>query len=228
MTETPAQSASSPPEDFEPQRPVESFLSVTRKVLLSPAGFFSGIQRVGALRGPVLYTVICAALLVPLAGSYDVLLLAARGNLGEFSVLGGVAGLWGVLLAGLLLLVFSPLLALLGLYIGSAISQVLVRIVVGRDNAGYDATLRVGAYVSAVALLTWIPVVGLLAGLWGTWVHAVGLRELHETTTTRALVVALIPFAVSVAFLVGQVVSGELTPIEVLLGGLTGGLGAGR
>lgn len=229
MMETPAQPTSSPPGDFEPQRPFGSFLSVTREVLLSPARFFPAIRRGGSLRGPVLYTVICAAFLVPLAGSYDVGLLALRGNLTEFSVLGGIAGLRGALLAGLLLLVFSPLLALLGIYIGSAFSQILVRIFVGRDNAGYYATFRVGGYVSAVALLTWVPVLGLLAGLWGTWVHAVGLRELHGTTTARALVVALIPFAVSVAFLVGQVVSGELTPVEVLLGGgLTGGVGAGR
>ena len=172
---------------------------------------------------------ICAALVVPLAGSYDVLLLALRGNLGEFSVLGGATGLWGAVLAGLLLLVLSPLLALLSLYVGSAISQVLVRIVVGRDNSGYDATLRAGAYVSAVALLSWLPVVGLLAGLWGTWVHAVGLRELHGTTTARALIVAAIPFAFSAVFLATQVLSGGLAPIEVLLGGgLTGGLGTGR
>lgn len=99
----------------------------------------------------------------------------------------------------------------------------------GRDNSGYYATLRAGAYVSAVALLSWLPVVGLLAGLWGTWVHAVGLRELHATTTARALIVSAVPFAVSVAFLVGPVVTGEVSPAELLLGGgFTGGLGAGR
>ena len=205
VTQTPAEATSSPTGDFESRRPVGSFLSVTREVLLSPARFFSRIRRRGSLKEPVLHTMICAALVVALAGSYDVLLLALRDNLGEFSVLGGVAGFRGAVLAGLLLLVFSPLLALLGLYVGSAISRVLVRIVVGRDNSGYDATPRAVAYVSAVPLLSRLPVVGLPAGLWGTWVHAVGLRELHGTTTARALVVAAIPFAFSAAFLAAQV-----------------------
>lgn len=228
MTETPAQAASSPSGDFEPQRPVGSFLAVTREVLLSPTRFFSTIRREGLLSGPVLYAVLCATLVVPLGGAYDVLLLALRGNLGEFSVLGGLAGLRGALAAGLLLLLLSPLVALLGLYVGSAVSQILVRVVVGRANAGYYATFRAGAYVSAVALLSWIPLIGILAGVWGTWVHALALREMHGTTTTRALVVAAIPFAVSAALVAGWVIAGETTPTEVLLGGgLTGSLGTG-
>ena len=59
--------------------------------------------------------------------------------------------------------------------------------------------------------------------------HAVGLRELHGTTTARALVVAAIPFAFSAAFLAAQVLSGDLAMIEVVFGGgLTGGVGTGR
>ena len=65
--------------------------------------------------------------------------------------------------------------------------------------------------------------------MFGKAVSTVGLGELHGTTTARALVVASIPFAVSVAFLAAQVLSGDPTTIEVVLGGgLTGGVGTGR
>lgn len=216
---------SAPSEDFDPGRPLGSFASVTRDVLLDPGRFFAGIRTHGPLKGPVVYALACAALLVPLAGSYDVLLAAARGNLQALSGF-GVPGLAGALLAGLAFFVLSPILALVGLYIGAAISQVLVRIVVGAENSGYDATLRVSAYASAVALLTWIPLIGLLAGLWGVWVSANGLRELHRTTAARALVVAAVPYAISTAFLLGQVATGETSVTEVLLrGGLTGAAG---
>ena len=56
-------------------------------------------------------------------------------------------------------------------------------------------------------------------GPWGVWVNAAGIRQLHRTTTTRALLVAAVPYAISLALLAGQAASGGLSPSELLLGG---------
>lgn len=37
--------------DFEPRRPLGSFLATTRAVLLSPARFFAGVRKEGPLSG---------------------------------------------------------------------------------------------------------------------------------------------------------------------------------
>jgi hypothetical protein len=56
------------------------------------------------------------------------------------------------------------------------------------------------AYTSAVDLLSWIPVLGLLAGLYGVYVAAAGLREMHGTTSPRALLAVLVPYLLSLAW----------------------------
>lgn len=64
------------------------------------------------------------------------------------------------------------------------------------------ATLRVNAYTSAAALLSWVPVAGYLASLYGLYVTMLGIRELHGTTTKRASLAILVPLLVFVASVV--------------------------
>jgi hypothetical protein len=105
-----------------------------------------------------------------------------------------------VIVVILAVLVLAPLLVLVGLYISAAIYHVLVWIFVRPADTGFEATLRVVAYISAVDLLSWIPVVGLLASLYGLYLAFVGIREMHGTTTGRALAVISLPVIFFVIF----------------------------
>ena len=105
-----------------------------------------------------------------------------------------------VIVVILAVLVLAPLLVLLGLYISAAIYQILVWIFVRPTDTGFEATLRVISYTSAVELLNWIPVVGLLASFYGLYLAFVGIREMHETTTGRALAVISLPVVFFVVF----------------------------
>lgn len=205
---------------FEPGRPVRSFSAVTAGVLLRPGHFFSAARKEGSFAGPVIYAVACGVLAVLLAGVYDFVRAIAGGTLDEVSVLGN-EGAAGALLWVLWLLGLSPLYALGTLVVGATVYQVLVRLIVGRGNAGYGATLRVDAYLSAVSLLLWTPVLGLLVGPWGVWMMAAGLREVHSTTTARAVLVAVIPYALSISWLAFSVAFGQSTLVEAVFGGGT-------
>jgi hypothetical protein len=110
---------------------------------------------------------------------------------------GSVAAMIVVILA---VPVLAPLLVLLGLYISAAIYQIVVWIFVRLTDTGFEATLRVISYTSAVELLNWIPVVGLLASFYGLYLAFVGIREMHETTTGRALAVISLPVVFFVVF----------------------------
>ncbi len=57
----------------------------------------------------------------------------------------------------------------------------------------FEATFRVLAYTSVVTLFGWIPIVSLLAALSGYYLAFVGIKEMHETITGRALAVVLVP-----------------------------------
>lgn len=215
-----SKTAAESPAGFDPGRPAGSFATTTREVLLHPARFFAAVRGEATFAGPVLYALACHALAVLFAGAYDFALAVGAGTVDDITVLEteGVAGgvLWILFLLGL-----TPLYVLGVLFVGAAIYQLLVRLLVGKRNAGYGATLRVTAYLSAVALLVWMPVLGLLIGPWGVWINAVGLRRFHATTTTRAVLVATVPYVLALSWSVFSVASGNSTFWEFVLGGGT-------
>ena len=143
--------------------------------------------------------VLCALISFPLAlltAAFDPLVGDGTPNItdplaGLVSEPGGVVA--AVLVLVLAVLILAPLYALIGLYIGAAFYYILVRIFVRPTDTNSYTTLRVVAYTSAAALLSWVPVLGILVSLYSFYLTFVGIRETHETTTARALSVILLP-----------------------------------
>jgi hypothetical protein len=60
-------------------------------------------------------------------------------------------------------------------------------------------------------LVTWIPLIGGLLGLYGIYLAVVGIREMHGTTTGKAVVVVLFPVILIVVLaLLGLLVAGAV------------------
>ncbi|MBA3474940.1 MAG: YIP1 family protein [Rubrobacter sp.] len=193
-------------EGFDMSRPVRSFVSTVRAVLFEPVGFFRRLPRRGRALNPVVFALVCALISAPfafLAAPFDPLTGDNTPDLRDSLARlvaepgGSVAAVIVVILA---VLVLAPLLVLLGLYISAAIYHILVWIFVRPTDTGFEVTLRVVAYTSAVELLNWIPVVGLLASLYGLYLAFVGIREMHEATTGQALAVISLPVVSFVVF----------------------------
>jgi hypothetical protein len=77
----------------------------------------------------------------------------------------------------------------------------LVRLVVGARNSGFSATFRVASYTQVTSLVNWIPIIGPLLALYGIYLSTVGIREMHGTTTGKAVLVIVIPFVVALVVL---------------------------
>lgn len=195
-------------EAFDLSNPMRSFASTVRGVLFEPVRFFRGLPRRGRALNPVIFTLVCALISVPLAFLVAPLDPLGRDDMTDLrdSLARLVAEPGGSVVAVIVLvlavLILAPLLALLNLYISAAIYHILVWIFARPTESGFEATLRVVAYTSAIDLLTWIPVVGLLASLYGLYLAFVGIREMHETTTGRALAVIALPVVFFVVFVV--------------------------
>ncbi len=182
---------------FYLSNPTWSFVSTVRIVLLSPADFFRRLlPREGSLWSPVVFALLCILISLPLSLlvlPYDPLTGNEAGVEGFADLFPGVRSSAGAAGLAVIFLVLASLGALLGLFVSAAVYHVLVRIAVRPTNTDFYATLRVISYTSAVELLTWIPVVGLLASLYGLYLAFIGIREMHETTTRRALAVIALP-----------------------------------
>ncbi|AHY47127.1 Yip1 domain [Rubrobacter radiotolerans] len=187
---------------FDTSRLVKSFFEVARDVLIRPAEFFARLRSSeegtdftssGPTWRQIVFAVICSYfsfLLVFLAIALDPVTGISPPPFEIADFLSG-AGLVALVVMLIFFVLFVPLFVALGLYISTFLQQLFVRIFIGRDNRSYWATFPVVAYASAVSLISWIPIVGVLIGLYAIYITTCGLRAMHDTTITRALLAAL-------------------------------------
>ncbi|MBI2898255.1 MAG: YIP1 family protein [Deltaproteobacteria bacterium] len=108
---------------------------------------------------------------------------------------GGSEELFAQVLPQAAILVFSPLLTVLGVFIWSGIVHLCLTIF-GGARGSFDTTLRVVAYGTATAVWGVIPLVGAFIGsIWSIVIEIIGLTEAHRTTGGRAAAAVLVPIA---------------------------------
>jgi hypothetical protein len=180
--------------EFDPSDPLSSFVDVLRCVVLHPVVFFAGIPRREGLRNPFLFAligIVIGAVLNAVVG-----LVGVQSSFQSYEGLLGPLGLSSQSFAGFVAsIVFLVVIGIVSLVVAAAIYQLVVGLLLRRGNAGFRATFRVVAYTAGVTnLVGWIPILGLLVILYGLYLQIVGLREVHETTTGKAILVLVIPF----------------------------------
>ena len=193
--------------DYDLSNPLESFADTVRRVVLQPVGFFAALPRRGSLLNPLIFALICTEISAILGG---ILRLAGVGE-------GFVAGYglqvpenqdFGEFIGSV---IFAPIGGVIGVFVVAGIGQLVVRLVVGATNSGFGATFRVASYTGVTSLVSWIPIIGGILALYGIYLAVVGIREMHETTTGKAVLVVLIPAIVVVVLaLLGLLVVGAV------------------
>lgn len=112
-------------------------------------------------------------------------------NLGM--IFGAGAGIGGAVI----IFVVFMLLAIISAFIGGAVLHIFVYVVGGRK--GIAQTIKAVMYGSTPGLLLgWIPLIGSLAAIWSLVLEILGIRQLHELTTGRAILAVLIPIIIAV------------------------------
>jgi hypothetical protein len=167
--------------EFRYTDPVQTFIATVQAVVLRPVDFYRGILRQGDFINPLIFAIICYEVSAILGGLLRLVGIGpANQNFGGF----------------LVAVILAPIFAAIGLFIGSGILYLLVMLIVGSRNAGFEATFRVVAYSAVTSLVSWIPFIGGILSLYSIYLAIVGIREVHNTTTGKAALVVLIPAAV--------------------------------
>lgn len=94
------------------------------------------------------------------------------------------------------LLFVAVFIAPASLHLTAALQTVLLILVV-RDRAGISETVQVLAYATAPCALAGVPIPELrvACAIYGAGLLALGIREIHETSTLRAATATLVPAA---------------------------------
>ncbi|MHC4661154.1 MAG: YIP1 family protein [Planctomycetota bacterium] len=165
-----------------------AFGQTFKETLFSPTRFFRSISPSERKNDALGYGFIIATLcgLISTASGYLLNLVL----FGEEVAGGGGAGAYSLGIG--LLLVLIPVQVILSLYISSAIIHLGLLIVRGSKH-GFTATFRTQCYAQSANVFSIVPFVGpLVSFIWLVVVAAVGLREMHKTSTGKAVFAVLI------------------------------------
>ncbi len=155
-------------------------------VLFHPAETFAETIRNDTLKNTLIYLLILVAIFSILAG---VIMLV------------GVSDYAGGLVVGSLsIIAIIPLLFFAGL-VGTIISAVYmhiwVYIVGGRE--GITETWKAVIYAATPSLLLgWIPVIGFVVGIWSLVLTIIGIRELQQISTGKAVLAVIIGIIIGI------------------------------
>jgi hypothetical protein len=169
--------------EFEPKAFFSSFFRTSKAILLSPKVFYQGMRREGGFLSPFLYMLGCII----------------------FHVL-----VFGLLQKNVAFMFRNLLLGLVFPLITAGILFVIIRKIF-KASGSYEMAFRVNAYASAVNLVTWLPLVGLLLELYRIYLIVVGLSAAFSIKMTRALLAIALTMAVYVlaAAVIGYFTGGQ-------------------
>jgi hypothetical protein len=162
--------------EFNPKDFFKSFVGVAQTVFTKPSDFYQNMPTTRGFLPPFIFVVVCVGVCVVLGGSLAALLGSASDNL-----------VWAIFKFFIVLVIFS--------FIGAGILHYIAQQFF-EGKAAYEGTYRVVAYAGVIYLVTWIPVVGVFAFLYGLYLQIVGLEKVHQITTGQAVVTVLIALAV--------------------------------
>lgn len=171
-----------------------AFFETLVMVLTKPTLAFTTMKREGGLSEPLIYAVIggsiglIASLLFNLA-LQSLGLFADRSN--------ALAGMVGVGIGLIFLIILMPIFVAIGMFIGAGILHVCLMIVGGAKQP-FETTFRVLCFsIGSAHPLMIVPICGgLIAGVWGIVLECIGLARAHETDTGRAVLAVFLPLIV--------------------------------
>jgi hypothetical protein len=157
-------------------------LATLPRVLFSPRTFFRDISDHRGFVNPLIFAAACALIGAVLSGVFAVLVRGVPG----IQFLATQAGL-------LTTVIFAFVSSMVGLAIITGVYHLLVMLLAGANNAGLEGTFRVVSYAYAVQVLGWVPLLNILAGLYGLYLSAFGFQAVHSTTYQRGAAIAALP-----------------------------------
>ncbi len=155
--------------------PVGSFVPTWRRILLDPRAFFESMPLQGGLQAPATFAAICLAI-----GGVEFLVFG-----------GGLKGALGLVILGLLRLFFGA----------AIVTLVAENLFEGKGD--YEATFRVLAYSTAIAVFIALPIVKFVAAIYGAFLVVVGLEVAHRFDATRATLTLIATAAILAALTYG-------------------------
>jgi hypothetical protein len=160
---------------------IMDYIDTWKEVIQSPSNFYRRMSTTGGYAGPLTF----AAINFAIFGILTALLVFGISSI--FGMQG--RGFSFLMLIGIA--IATPILGVIGIFIGSAIFYVVYRILGGTGS--YEGTVRFTSYASAPVVLYWIPLLGLVAEIYGLYLDIVGGSFVHKISMGKSAIAVLLP-----------------------------------
>lgn len=119
-------------------------------------------------------------------------LLVALFDRGMMENMYGGMGVRGFGFSTIITIVISiPIVGIISLFIGAAILYIIYKLLGGTGT--YEGTVRFMSYATAVQVLSWIPIIGLIFGLYRIYLYIVGGMFVHNVSMGKSAIAVLLP-----------------------------------
>ncbi|MEE9557011.1 MAG: YIP1 family protein [Candidatus Adiutricales bacterium] len=195
-----------------------ALMSTIKEILFSPWDFYTSMPVGGGLKPPLVF-----GLAVGSAGMILSIFWSIFWTIVIFNY--GLNGLFDEAIdylfpfpitsiaAAAVIMVFVPLLVIIGLFFWSIFTHILLVLVLG-NKSGFEATFRVLSYSLSAWIFNVIPFLGgLLAFLWGLVLEIIGLSRAHEIGLFRVIFAVLfLPVILLILAIIGLLMAIGLVP----------------
>ncbi|MDQ3198599.1 MAG: YIP1 family protein [Verrucomicrobiota bacterium] len=171
-----------------------AFFETLKLVLFNPTAAFSAMKPEGGFGEPLIYAVFGGSIGFIFYFLFS-LLISSMGLMSDRT--NALAGIMGLGIGTIFIILFVPVFIALGLFLGAGILH-LCLMLVGGAKRSYETTFRVLSFtLGSTYPLMIVPVCGgFISGLWALVLECVGLARAHETTTGKAVLAVLLPVIV--------------------------------
>jgi hypothetical protein len=166
--------------------------------MLRPSDFYRSMPKTGGYADPLIFAAISFII-------YGLLTALLAGLFGRGMYMGGMYGgmydgMYGGTYDGvrefslftvLATVIILPIAGIVSLFVEAAILYVIYKVLGGKGS--YEGTVRFVSYATAVLVVSWIPLVGWIAGLYGIYLYIVGGMYVHDVSMGKSAIAILLP-----------------------------------
>ncbi len=171
------------------------YIETWKEVMQTPSDFYKEMPKTGGYADPLTFAAISFIVYALLAALFTVLF--GHGMYMDGSMYGGMYnGMYGGMrglgfFAILMTVIITPIAGIISLFIEAAILYIIYKILGGAGT--YEGTVRFISYATAVLVLSWIPIIGWIAGIYGIYLYIVGGMYVHDVSMARSVIAIILP-----------------------------------
>jgi hypothetical protein len=177
---------------------VMNYIKNCKEVILRPSDFYRRMPTTGGYADPLTFAAISiiVGLLLKAILSYGMFIFGVHSRILTFGSI-PVSRFDFSIFSNMIELFF---MSIVGIFVGSLLLNFLYMALDGTGS--YEGTLRFVSYGFAINLLSWIPLLGLIAGIYALYICIVGGSFVHNMSIGRSAIIVVLLYPVTIMFII--------------------------